>query len=357
MDENGFGNQLRLIHNNINAAIIAATDITTTAMDAYTAHGENIRAAALKLGNESGVPMERILADYRRGRRLTSMEPDIRHALETNNVTVEQVDVIAKGCISLDNDEKTTVQKEMLSIAKNSTSSKDFAKQAGIVITKVAPRTIGKRQAESAARRRAGFHFDPVGRDSVFTMSGPTNDLVELHHVLTTAARRVHDRGNPESVLPTELYDVALDLFTKNVKFSSGQPTMVITVNAETLLGLDNQPARVIDGDALTPEETAQFLMNGILKGIILDNNDQPIGMIDLNHGRSERFAATDQRLVIHALSHGCATTGCANPIREGHVDHIQPWNLGGKTDIINLQALCTWCHIRKTATENKKCA
>ena len=57
------------------------------------------------------------------------------------------------------------------------------------------------------------------------------------------------------------------------------------------------------------------------------------------------------RRRVLDAVNWRCAMCGQYG----NEVDHIQPLHLGGaEYDLANLQVLCTGCHIRKTAGENR---
>jgi len=45
------------------------------------------------------------------------------------------------------------------------------------------------------------------------------------------------------------------------------------------------------------------------------------------------------------------------NPVEATVADHIIPRRAGGKDDILNLQALCPRCHMKKTILDRKKYA
>lgn len=44
-----------------------------------------------------------------------------------------------------------------------------------------------------------------------------------------------------------------------------------------------------------------------------------------------------------------CHATRQTNPTLEFHIDHIIPWSEGGKTELNNLQLLCSKCNLKKS--------
>jgi superfamily II DNA or RNA helicase len=64
----------------------------------------------------------------------------------------------------------------------------------------------------------------------------------------------------------------------------------------------------------------------------------------------TRRFSSR-QRVALYMVSGGqCAECGAA--LAPGwHADHVQPWSRGGATDVVNGQALCPTCNLRKGDT------
>lgn len=62
------------------------------------------------------------------------------------------------------------------------------------------------------------------------------------------------------------------------------------------------------------------------------------------------RFNASERVALYLAADGNCQR--CGTPLQAGwHGDHIEPYSLGGPTDVINGQALCPTCNLRKGAT------
>ena len=55
------------------------------------------------------------------------------------------------------------------------------------------------------------------------------------------------------------------------------------------------------------------------------------------------------QRNALFVFADGkCALCDCPLVDANWHPDHIKPWHLGGKTDVVNGQALCIKCNLQK---------
>ena len=62
------------------------------------------------------------------------------------------------------------------------------------------------------------------------------------------------------------------------------------------------------------------------------------------------RFSRAERAALFVAAAGDCAR--CGHPLDTSfHADHVLPWSAGGKTDVINGQALCPACNLRKGAT------
>ncbi|WP_102143426.1 HNH endonuclease signature motif containing protein [Mycobacterium hubeiense] len=70
---------------------------------------------------------------------------------------------------------------------------------------------------------------------------------------------------------------------------------------------------------------------------VVFENHTQ----IPLYLGRSKRIASPGQRLVLYARDRGCTRPGCPAPAAWCQVDHTQPWNTNGPTDITNEKLAC----------------
>ena len=64
---------------------------------------------------------------------------------------------------------------------------------------------------------------------------------------------------------------------------------------------------------------------------------------------REQRFFSNRQKFIIYALSKGVCQKCGEKLSGKFHADHIIPFSKGGLTTIINGQALCAKCNLRKS--------
>jgi hypothetical protein len=317
--------------------------------------GDNIVAVTEEFATLVGMDARELRADYRRGRALNAALPGTKAAFEDKNLSQAQADTILKGCKNLDPAESAAVQREMTEKAQEF-HGRAFAKETGDAINRIAPRSIKPRKAQAHANRRAKFYADDVAKESVFTMVGPMNDMVALENALTSVVKDNHDRRLDAGMLPQEMYDTALAVLTGKSAINPGQPAIVVTVSAESLLSLSDKPARVVDGDVLTAGEMLNFFATATIQALLLDEQGNPQTLThQLNFGKTQRFFDQHQKLAMQAMSNRCAEKSCTNPARLGEADHVKEWADGGDTNITNAQPLCSLHHAMKTARHNHR--
>jgi hypothetical protein len=93
-------------------------------------------------------------------------------------------------------------------------------------------------------------------------------------------------------------------------------------------------------GVELPPASLHRLVCNGRITPIIVDTN----GVV-LNAGRSKRLANRAQRRALRTMYRTCAFSGCDTPFLRCEIHHIEPWEIGGNTDLINLLPLCSRHH------------
>ncbi|MCW2602232.1 MAG: putative endonuclease [Pseudonocardiales bacterium] len=70
---------------------------------------------------------------------------------------------------------------------------------------------------------------------------------------------------------------------------------------------------------------------------------DGPSRVLDL--GRSRRLARSAQRIALAFRDRGCRFPGCDRPAQWTDIHHVQPWALGGSTDLADLLSFCRFHH------------
>lgn len=120
-------------------------------------------------------------------------------------------------------------------------------------------------------------------------------------------------------------------------------PTLLLTATLDSLLGRDDTPAELLVGLAggrlKVPSEVARRLLDdggAAARLLVVDDTGAVLG-VGRRHRRPPRWLA-DATLALDAT---CAEPGCDRPAIQCDVDHIRPWDAGGRTDLPNLQRLC----------------
>ena len=98
--------------------------------------------------------------------------------------------------------------------------------------------------------------------------------------------------------------------------------------------------AHLEGGPALSPSQVRRMACEAALT-VIVERNGDPLAL-----GRRRRLATKAQRRALLARDGGCARPGCTETrIERLHAHHLQPWRLGGRTDVSAMVLLCDVDH------------
>lgn len=118
-----------------------------------------------------------------------------------------------------------------------------------------------------------------------------------------------------------------------------GRPTIVVTINIDTLTATTGGSGRTDSGAWLTGDTARRLACDAGLIRMITDPDSMPLDV-----GRRTRTISPAQaRAVIHRDRH-CRFEGCTAPEWACDVHHIDYWGHGGRTDLHVLALLC-WHH------------
>lgn len=118
------------------------------------------------------------------------------------------------------------------------------------------------------------------------------------------------------------------------------KPTVLITMSLESLTGATDDPARTSQGDRIPAFVARRLAERAHLQRVVM------VGDAVINLGRTVRCATDDQFKALVARDGGCRFPGCHAPAAWCDVDHLQPWEHGGPTD---LHLLVLWCRHHHT--------
>ncbi|MCQ2001992.1 HNH endonuclease [Arthrobacter zhaoxinii] len=304
-------------------------------------------------------------------------------ALEAGNLSCRQAGTILDQCRFLDGAEQTRFEADLLARAPGHTDAQ-FTRTAVGLRERLHPETIIPRHRKALEARKVWFEARPDGMAELGAYLAAEQGQL-IYGALTTAARGEQAAGDPRSVGQLRA-DILASLLTGapvtrheapglqtpqaphrrpagHDKHPVSEPTpagsragagagarteIMVLVNADTLLGLDDQPAE-LNGYGPISAETARRLAENAshLTGLVQDRATGDI----LGVGKRRRIPPGLRRW-LQARDGTCRFPGCETPA-SGHstteIDHTVPWARGGTTDHTNLSHLCRKHHRFKT--------
>ena len=205
---------------------------------------------------------------------------------------------------------------------------------------------LSSESEEEAADRRY--------RQRSVTSTVPVDGMVTTSVTLPTLEARMflnainHAAGRPtegdtrsESQRLADGVVLLADAYAKGaVTGGREKPTVLITMSLESFLGASNEPGRTAQGDPVPALVARRLAEHAHLQRVVMAGNAV------LNMGRTVRCATDDQFRALAARDGGCRFPACHAPASWCDVDHLQPWESGGATD---LHLLVLWCRHHHT--------
>ncbi|MGA8048532.1 MAG: DUF222 domain-containing protein [Dermatophilaceae bacterium] len=194
------------------------------------------------------------------------------------------------------------------------------------------PRTPGEKAGPNSVRE------DPVltmstNSDGVFTLrfSAPASVGALVEQAIREAKDALFAAGQTQATLADALVEVCNRSLTA-LEGTSRSRKYRVNVHLDTEGGW-------LPGVGRLPDH--------MLRAVTCDGTLVPVwetGGHPVNLGRSMRIVPERLRRLVIARDGGCAYPGC---LSTGHVDvhHVEHWSDGGRTDLVNLVALCAFHH------------
>lgn len=115
---------------------------------------------------------------------------------------------------------------------------------------------------------------------------------------------------------------------------------MIVTISWDSLVGKLNDPGITTHGHLVSAGYARRMACVANVIPAVLGTESQPLDL-----GRTQRFFSRAQRRAMALRDRGCINPGCTMAAHRCEANHIQPWYLGGKTDLANSALLCPTCH------------
>lgn len=132
-------------------------------------------------------------------------------------------------------------------------------------------------------------------------------------------------------------------LMTKSTGSALPSPQVSIVMNWEKMQSQAQDFAVTSTGIPLTPGEARAALCNAGIYPVVLSGASLPLDL-----GRTQRLFSKAQGRAIRAAYRGCSYPGCSMPASRCELDHLDPWEKGGRTDIASADLNCPIHHIAR---------
>ena len=139
--------------------------------------------------------------------------------------------------------------------------------------------------------------------------------------------------------------DAALKSTGSVITRHNRRPTINVTIDLPTALGLANNPGQLAGYGPIPANIARQISADGRWKRFITE----PIKGTLLDYGRETYEPPQDLQDFLIARDRTCRFPGCNQPAHLSDLDHAIPWEEGGTTSPDNLGALCRRHHNLKT--------
>lgn len=144
--------------------------------------------------------------------------------------------------------------------------------------------------------------------------------------------------------------DAALKASGSVVTRHNRRPTVNVTIDLPTALGLANNPGQLAGYGPIPAQIAREIAADGRWKRFVTD----PIKGTLIDYGRESYEPPQELQDFLIARDRTCRFPGCRQPAHLADLDHVIPWDEGGKTSADNLGALCRRHHNLKTHADWK---
>ncbi|MBI4940738.1 MAG: HNH endonuclease, partial [Actinobacteria bacterium] len=128
------------------------------------------------------------------------------------------------------------------------------------------------------------------------------------------------------------------------------QVTVNVTVSAETLMGLVNDPGALHGYGPIPADAIRDLATHGVFRCLVIDGEHGTVLGVGKNTFSPGYVASERLKLLIEHAHPTCTGPHCTKAAWRCDVDHQTPYARGGATCECNMRPLCRACHRLKTA-------
>jgi Domain of unknown function (DUF222) len=235
----------------------------------------------------------------------------------------------------------------------------ELRREAGRLVDKVFdPAEAEKIRAEKLAEQARSAYEQATfrgrkGLDGIARFSGTMPNLAfdmltaNLDAVASPRRDHLRDEADADEQIPyaTRMGRALCDLVEKID--AKGGASVGDGVNATLVVTIDEQSLRdrvgaaaLASGDEIPVEELRRLACSADILPMVLGSDSQPVDL-----GRASRLFSKGQKTALAARDGGCVFPGCERPPGWTEAHHVQPWSMGGDTDVSNGALLCGFHH------------
>jgi hypothetical protein len=199
----------------------------------------------------------------------------------------------------------------------------------------------GAEPAETANRLRFAATLDGVSHlDGTMTADVAAIVTAAVERQADDLYRRRNRDGAVTDELPTPPRDTLRMLALVELIQAAVSGRGTGPPRAEVSLILHNDSITDHDGRPMPRAAAGVWGCDPDLWAFVVDAMGVP-----LDAGHAARFATPAQRRAVAVRDGGCVFPGCEQPISRCDTHHVHPHDRGGRTDLVNLAALCRHHH------------
>jgi hypothetical protein len=252
-------------------------------------------------------------------------------------------------------EQRTFAEKTLLRDAQN-LSPHDLAARARRITDQFKPepevdadedRLLRRREAMARARTSLSLWDNHDGTWSGrFTVPALHGRILKTTVDAYTAPRRNHLDPEADPFEPLDkrqgkaFCQILEHIPTDKLPTTCGTPIRIVVTIDEDKLRSKVAAATLATGERLSAGELRRLACNHDILPMVLGGDSVPIDL-----GRAQRLFNKDQRDALAVMDGGCTAPGCDRPPSWCEVQHTEPWQAGGLTDLDNATLHCNACH------------
>jgi hypothetical protein len=281
------------------------------------------------------VPLRTAQGKLAQARTLVSELPKTLAAVAGGSISGEHARVLAEAVWQLPKEQATALEQAALPplLEGRCVTVSQFRQRVRRVAMKLDPVTADERHQRALADRRVSYLPDEDGMASLSVSLGAPE--AQLIYTRLTAAATLLPSGDPRT-MDQKRADLLVDAVLSGLPvdglptLQGRRPAIQVVVSADTLLGLDDQPAQLTGYGPITAQTARRLAADesGTWRRLLTDPDTGAL----LDIGEHRYRPAQRLRDFVNARDEVCAFPTCNQPGYRCEYEHLEPFSRGGRT-------------------------